>query len=220
MHTQASSDRTPDVRAPGTAPSSRLVQSRLVFNAPASDDGNAANCKQWKLTTSAGTVAEKPWERVAYGWLPNPQHEATCKFFNTILPGMFQAAFSTLGEKSFTSYFRKERQVRFDEQRNMHSCQARMKTLLADRPGMLGPYLLPPSTSIPSDVRILRNGLLALRVLQEEISGHISTLKAWQGPFHEKNGRSPLPWATEQHRYFSSAIEEWHMSAQEIFQLL
>ena len=48
---QASSNRTPDVRAPGTAPSSRLVQSRLVFNAPASDDGNAANCKQWKLTT-------------------------------------------------------------------------------------------------------------------------------------------------------------------------
>ena len=152
---------------------------------------------------------------MAYGWLPNPQHEAT-KFFNTILPGMFQAAFCTLGEKPLTFYFRKERQVRFDEQRSMHSCQARMKTLLADRPGMLGPYLLPPSTSIPSDVRILRNGLLALRVLQEEISGHISTLKARQGPFYEKNGQSPLPWATEEHCYFSSAIEEWHMIAQEI----
>ncbi len=146
-----------------------------------------------------------PYQKSKF-WYENPQHPRT-KYFNQILPGMFEARFH-MSESGFESYLFKERSKRWEIKNKKEKVERKLNYMSSDdNNACFGKYLNPLSHVSPSDILNCERGVKELSSLEEEVLKEKLSAEESYGELFTDNGQIHV-WAKEKKEYLESLIGE------------
>ncbi|XP_001630864.2 uncharacterized protein LOC125563082 [Nematostella vectensis] len=146
-----------------------------------------------------------PYQKSKY-WYENPQHPRT-KYFNEILPEMFEAAKPHMSDCAFEEYLFKERRKRWEAKTETEKIEQKLNYILSnDNNACFGKYLGSLPCISPADVSNCERGVKELSCLEKALLARKSETENSYGELFIASGRHSHAWAKEQEKYYESQI--------------
>lgn len=130
----------------------------------------------------------------------NPQHSRT-KYYNEVLPGIYNAARPHMDETSFEAYLFRERAKRWETKTQIDKFEKEVNYLLSDNPACFGKYMRLLTYATPQDLNNCKRAIKQLSDLEYKVKSHmLKTKNDYQAIFDDR-GLQCKSWAQEQKDY-------------------